>query len=68
MEMPVTGIPIVPVERLLSDPPDVLIILAWNFANEIISENHAFIDAGGTFLVPVPELREVAGDFAGVSF
>ena len=67
MEMPVTGIPIVGVERLQADRPDVLVILAWNFANEIISENRAFIEAGGTFLVPVPELREVAADFAGVS-
>lgn len=67
-EMPVTGIPILPVERLRSDPPDVMVILAWNFANEIISENSDFIDAGGTFLVPVPELREVAADFTGVSF
>ena len=56
LEMPVTRIPIVSPEFLKSNPVDVLVILAWNFSNEIISENSAFIERGGTFVVPVPEL------------
>jgi hypothetical protein len=67
LEMPVTACPIFPVDRLKTDQPDVLVILAWNFANEIISENEGFIASGGRFLVPIPELREVADEFVGVS-
>ena len=67
LEMPGTGIRIVPPERLRDTPPDVVLILAWNFAREIMSENRAFAAQGGTFLVPVPRLREVELNDAGVS-
>ena len=59
LEMPVTRIPIVPPEHLSRETADTVLILAWNFANEIARENTAFTDAGGTFLAPVPELRVV---------
>ncbi len=58
--MPVTNIPIVSPDHLASRTPDAILLLAWNFANEIIGENRAYLEAGGRFLVPVPEVREVA--------
>lgn len=67
LAMPVSGIPIVPPQKLKSEPTDVVIILAWNFAREIISENEDYVRAGGRFLVPVPELREVSLENAGLS-
>jgi SAM-dependent methyltransferase len=39
---------------LVSDPPDILLILAWNFAEEIMSQQQAYADNGGQFLIPVP--------------
>jgi SAM-dependent methyltransferase len=45
---------------VLDDParkPDYLVILAWNFADPIIAKNKAYRDAGGKFIVPIPELR-----------
>jgi SAM-dependent methyltransferase len=39
---------------LETDPPDVLLILAWNFAQEIMAQQSAYADAGGRFLIPVP--------------
>lgn len=39
---------------LVSDPPDVLLILAWNFAEEIMAQQKAYADGGGRFLIPVP--------------
>ena len=65
--MPVSGIPIVPPQKLKSEHTDIVIILAWNFAREIISENEDYVRAGGRFLVPVPELREVSLENAGLS-
>lgn len=55
-------IPIRPPESLLQDQPDYALILAWNFADEIISREREFQKRGGRFIVPIPEPRVV--DFA----
>ena len=39
---------------LAEDPPDILLLLAWNFATEIMAQQQAYAAAGGRFLVPVP--------------
>ena len=52
-------LPIVSPERLTTDPPDVLLILAWNFADEIMRQQQSFHDGGGSFIIPIPELRVV---------
>jgi SAM-dependent methyltransferase len=67
LEMPVVRIPIVSPDHLDTVHPDVVLILAWNFAREIAAENTAVSDAGGVFLVPVPSLREVSVNDAGAS-
>ncbi|MFT5052958.1 MAG: hypothetical protein ACI8QZ_004396, partial [Chlamydiales bacterium] len=48
-----------PAETLLEDRPDVVLLLAWNFADEIMEQQKAFRDQGGQFLVPVPVPRLV---------
>lgn len=50
-------IPVVPAEILHEKQPDILVILAWNFADVIMEKNAAFAQKGGRFLVPVPEVR-----------
>ena len=50
-------IPIVPPEHVDTAAPDVLVILAWNFAGEIRRDMSDFEAAGGQFLVPVPAPR-----------
>lgn len=46
---------------LTLDPPDVLLILAWNFAEEIMAQpqEKQFRAAGGRFLLPLPSPRLV---------
>jgi len=51
---PGTGIAIVPPERIATDPPDVLLVLAWNYLDEIAAQQADFIRRGGRFLVPIP--------------
>lgn len=52
-------IPVVSAERLVdpNERPDYCLILAWNFADPIIRKHRAFQDAGGHFIVPLPELE-----------
>jgi hypothetical protein len=54
---PGSHIPIVEPERLLSERPDVALLLAWNFADEVLEQQRAYVEAGGRFLLPVPEVR-----------
>ena len=57
MFMPGSRIPVVPVDRIREDRPDYLIILAWNFADEIKSQLSWYRDAGGQLITPVPMPR-----------
>ena len=52
--MPGTHQPIVSPAVLVETPPDVLLLLAWNFATEIMNQQTEFASHGGRFLVPVP--------------
>jgi hypothetical protein len=53
--MPGVHTPIARPERLLEDPPDYLLLLAWNFKDEIMGQQAEYAAAGGRFIVPVPE-------------
>jgi novobiocin biosynthesis protein NovU/D-mycarose 3-C-methyltransferase len=54
---PGSWLPIRPPERLLHDQPDYALILAWNFAPEIIKREMIFQKRGGRFILPIPEPR-----------
>jgi len=56
---PGTGIPIVDRSRLAESPPDYLVILAWNFAREIIESAADYRRGGGKFIIPVPAFELV---------
>lgn len=53
--MPGLKLPIRPVETLAEDRPDYVLILAWNFANEIMRQQAAYETDGGRFIRPVPQ-------------
>jgi len=50
-------IPVVPSEVLYDRKPDYVVVLAWNFAGPIMEKHQKYTQAGGHFIVPVPDVK-----------
>jgi SAM-dependent methyltransferase len=51
--IPGTGIPVVSLDRLRTEPTDVVAVLAWNLFEEIRPQLQWYVDAGGELIVPL---------------
>jgi len=55
------SLPVVGPDRLVEEPPSLVVVLAHRYADAITERCSAYLEAGGQLAVPLPRLRVVEG-------
>ena len=56
-----THIPIISEEQSRAANPDYYLVLPWHFLDEFLEREAEFLERGGKFIVPLPEVRIIGG-------
>ena len=41
------------------DRPDYVLLIAWNYVDEIMQQQKEFKESGGHFIIPLPEVKTI---------
>jgi hypothetical protein len=53
-------VPVLPSQAIYEQRPDVVVILAWNFAEPIMKNHAQYQEQGGQFIIPLPKVKVFA--------
>ena len=59
--LPGSKIPIYPESRINVTKPDYIVILPWNWKDEIVAKNQQVKEWDGKFMVMLPEVKIISG-------
>ena len=62
LKTPCTNIPIVSEAEARADEPDYFLVLPWHFMKGFVIREKAFLDRGGKFIQPLPEVSLIGPD------
>lgn len=54
---PGTHLLVYPPDKIYQEKPDYLLILCWNIAGEVIEQLKDYHNAGGKFIIPIPQIK-----------
>jgi hypothetical protein len=54
---PGVNVPVYSDDKILKTKPDYALLLAWNFSKEIIKNNITYLNRGGKFIIPIPNVK-----------
>jgi hypothetical protein len=54
LHMPGTHLPVRGTEALVEEQPDYVLLLAWNYRDEVLEQQSEYRERGGRFIIPVP--------------
>lgn len=53
-------LPVLPSSELYKRKPDIVLLLAWTYAEPIVQRHEEFVREGGEFWIPLPSFRKIS--------